>query len=243
MGLMDRAFGKILDFVFPRHCLVCGEINPAGKYAYLCENCANGPFSYQVTRCKKCAEIIGGPASGHGCAKCESENFYFDEALVACEYAAAGRELVIELKYRSGIWVAGDIVRLISETKGFAEYFENSILVPVPVSRRRKRTRGYNQSEIFARLLAKNFKRMGIGFSNAIKRKRHTDTQTALTREERARNVKGAFEIASNNISKDSRLIVVDDVMTSGATLNECAKVLKRAGFKNVRAFAFARRS
>ena len=117
---MKRALGKILDFIFPRHCLVCGKMNPAGAYKYLCEPCANAPFALQIARCKKCAEIVGGDVSPHGCAKCETENFHFEEALVACEYASAGRELVLELKYHSGLWVADDIVTLIAETRAFS---------------------------------------------------------------------------------------------------------------------------
>ena len=152
---LRAALDSLLDFVFPRHCLFCGRMNPRGPYRYLCENCANGPFSYQVARCKRCAEIVGSDVSPPSCAKCETELFHFSEAFVACEYASAGRALVLELKYRGGLWAAADMVKIISEARGFEDYFRGSVLVPVPLSRKRRRVRGYNQSEVVARMTAR----------------------------------------------------------------------------------------
>lgn len=240
---MKSVLSKVLDFIFPRHCINCGKPNPADGYKYLCAECVSGPFAFQVIRCKKCAEIVGSDLPVPSCAKCETLDFHFKSALVACEYAAAGRELVLELKYRNGLWVASDIAKISSRAKGFEEYFINSVIVPVPLSPSRKRSRGYNQSEVMAKSIAVNFPSLNVTVAPILKRKTNTKTQTALTRDERAKNVKGAFAVIKNSIPKDARIIVFDDVITSGATLNECAKILKRAGFCDISAFAFARRS
>ena len=233
----------LLDLIFPRHCISCGKLNPDGGYDYLCSDCANGVFSHQLPRCKKCSEIVGGEVALFRCAKCEGCNFYFDESRVACEYADAGRDLVLELKYRGGVWVAGDIAKLCSKIADFEDYFGGATLVPVPIHPSRKAKRGYNQSAKIAEALRANFPNLNLRVSDILKRVKATPTQTLLSREDRALNVKNAFKLRENSISKDSKIIVLDDVMTSGATLNECAAVLKRSGFECVRAFAFARRS
>ncbi len=237
-----KIFEKILDLIFPRHCISCGKENPIGEFKYLCEDCANKPFILQIERCKRCAEIVS--LSCETCAKCVNDDLYFDRALVVCEYADAGRNLVLELKYHKGFYVAQDMARLLNRVKNFDKYFENAILVPAPLHSKRLRKRSYNQSEVLCRAIAKVYPQLNLRVENLLLRKKFTPTQTALSKKERIENVKGAFSVKKNSkIAKDAKIIVVDDVMTSGATLNECAKTLKRAGFTNVKAFAFARRS
>ena len=106
------------------------------------------------------------------------------------------------------------------------------------------RKRAYNQSEVLCGAVAKLYPELNLRVENLLLRKKFTPTQTALSKNERIENVRGAFAVKGGlNISKNAKIIVADDVMTSGATLNECAKTLRRAGFENVSAFAFARRS
>lgn len=243
-----KLFGKkancfFLDLIFPRHCVSCGKSNPNGVYKYLCADCADGVFSHQLNRCKRCSEILGGDVPVYRCAKCEGQNFYFDESRVVCEYADAGRDLILELKYRGGVWVASDIAKMCEKLSDFNEYFRGAFIVPVPIHTSRKSKRGYNQSEKIVRAICANFKHLNLHLAEILKRVKPTPTQTLLSREDRAENVKNAFKLVPNNIPKDANIIVLDDVMTSGATLNECARILKRSGFKNVKVFAFARRS
>ena len=233
----------LLDLVFPRHCVSCGKPNPKGVYGYLCQDCADGVFSHQLNRCKRCSEIVGGDVPVRRCAKCEGQNFNFEESRVVCEYADAGRDLILELKYKGGVWVASDMAKMCEKLADFDEYFRDAFLVPVPIHSTRKSKRGYNQSEKIARAICENFKHLNLHLAEILKRVKPTPTQTLLSRQDRAENVKNAFKIVANCIPRDAKIIVLDDVMTSGATLNECARVLKRSGFENVRAIAFARRS
>lgn len=240
---MKTLFSKFLDLIFPRHCICCGKVNPQDGFKYLCASCAYGPYIFQVNRCLQCAEIIGSDVIAPRCSKCETQEFYFSSALVACEYSDAGRELAIELKYRNGIWAASDIAKIASKSRGFPSYFNGSVIVPVPLSAKRKRKRGYNQSELMANAIAKENPVLNIKVKNILRRNKDTSTQTRLTLSERILNVKNAFEIRKNNLDKNSQIIILDDVMTTGSTLNECARILKKAGFKNIKVFAFARRS
>lgn len=237
-----KIFKRFLDLIFPRHCIVCGRENPDGEFKYLCEECADKPFITQVERCKRCAEIVSLPCGV--CAKCASDELYFEKSLVVCEYADAGRSLVLELKYHGGVYVADDMARLLVRVKNFREYFMDAVLVPAPLHSKRMRKRAYNQSEVLCGAVAKLYPELNLRVENLLLRKKFTPTQTALSKNERIENVRGAFAVKGGlNISKNAKIIVADDVMTSGATLNECAKTLRRAGFENVSAFAFARRS
>jgi ComF family protein len=117
------------------------------------------------------------------------------------------------------------------------------VLVPVPITKTRKRDRGYNQSEILAKNLAKKF---NLRVINCLARVKETKSQVGLNKKERSENIKDAFALNSKLIIQGSELenatiLLVDDVLTSGATMNEAAKILKRAGVKSVWALAFAK--
>ncbi len=108
------------------------------------------------------------------------------------------------------------------------EFRDTDLVVPVPLHRRRLRHRGFNQSLILARLVAKNLnKRLDY---TALKRGRLTRPQTELKGEDRKKNVRGAFEITDNAAFKEKKVLLIDDVYTTGATITECARILKSAG-------------
>lgn len=241
--MLKELWQNLLDLIFPRHCVCCGKSNPCDGYGHLCAKCRNAPFSKQVNRCKKCAEIVAGDVPLQTCAKCDTLDFSFDSAKVACEYADAGRILILELKYQRASFLAKDIAKIISESEGFVEYFKDSVLVPVPLHPKKYRKRGYNQSEEICKAILKQNPNLNISLSKMLRRKKATPTQTALTRDAREKNVRGAFELRKTSLPRNSKIIILDDVMTSGATLNECAKVLKKSKFTSVGVFAFCRRS
>lgn len=241
------AFGKLLDFLFPRRCLVCGATNPEGKYGYICPKCEAEIHIMRGGHCLVCAEIVSMPDAPNVpfCAKCAEHPPAFKRGMAVCVFDGAARELVHELKYKNTPAVVNDmalIAKIYGET---AEYLKDAVLVPVPLHRSRLRQRKYNQSELIAKALSKAFEKENVSVCGMLARTRKTGTQTILDREARAKNIKGAFKCVRRkcaNTPKDARIVLVDDVMTTTATLSECAKELKKAGFKNVRAFAFAKR-
>ncbi len=126
------------------------------------------------------------------------------------------------------------------------DFIRNAILVPIPLHNIRALHRKYNQSELIANMLTKGFPDTNSRTLNLLKRTKNTPTQTTLDRISRSANIKNAFTLKESKelllLPKNTKIILVDDVMTSGATLSECAKVLKKSGFKNVSAFTFAKR-
>jgi ComF family protein len=146
-------------------------------------------------------------------------------------YSGVGRDIVLTLKYRNADFLANDISKLIKNNcQEVCSFAANSVLIPVPLHYFRRVKRGYNQAELIAHAVAKVAD--GSRVVNALSGKRKT-SQARLKRTERLVNVKNMFECsnATDAIAKDSKIIVVDDVATTGATVRECCRILRMAGF------------
>ncbi|HTB62477.1 MAG TPA: hypothetical protein VK737_02715 [Opitutales bacterium] len=139
------------------------------------------------------------------------------------------REFVVEMKYRGGWHLRGDLRALVHQMEPLKKFVRGAVLVPVPLHPRRMRWRGFNQARWVAEAMAAEGEAAGI--EDLIVRVRNTPTQTRLNRKAREKNMKDAFALSPRAVVKfDQRYILVDDVFTTGATLNECAKVLRRGG-------------
>lgn len=140
----------------------------------------------------------------------------------------AGRSLVHTLKYRNGLYLREDIAQLVRDCPPAVAFLEGATLVPVPLHSTRQRERGFNQSEVIAAALAEA---LGLPLAPLLTRVKATRTQTRLNREQREHNVGGAFALgAAARVEPEARYILVDDVFTTGATISECARVLREAG-------------
>jgi ComF family protein len=156
-------------------------------------------------------------------------------------YEGALRSLIHLFKYSGMRPLAKPLAEYLARSIPVDERFD--AVVPVPLYWRRKWERGYNQAELLARFIAK---RRGIPVLNILRRKRATATQAGLASAGRRRNVAGAFALRSSRFGKDQnvvgkKILLIDDVMTTGATASACASVLKRGGAKSVSLFTVAR--
>jgi ComF family protein len=157
----------------------------------------------------------------------------FAEGRTATLLQGPMRRLVHALKYEGALHLLDDFERIVRANPHFCAFFSGAILVPVPLHPRKRRERGFNQ----AALLADRFAQAGgaAAVRTLLRRTLDTSTQTRLDRRERQENLKNAFALAdSRTIEPDSRYVLVDDVFTTGATLNACAAVLRRAGARRV---------
>ena len=241
---MKALIKGFLDLLFARRCLACGKVNPKGPFLYLCKDCAETLDLNLNARCLRCCEPLIGSAkdSTDTCVKCFGTKFYFEKSWCACLYKGAACELVKELKYHKGLHVLPDVAKIFAQNSGYFEFVDNAYLVPVPLHGKRLKKRGYNQSRKIAEILAKQNPSIR-GVLDLLARIKDTPTQTMLDRQNRVQNVKNAFAVKENALcDKNAKLVLLDDVMTTGATLNECAKTLKKAGYKNVSAMCFAKR-
>jgi ComF family protein len=186
------------------------------------------------------AQLLIGDGRCQGCRDFEPE---FDRAVSFGEYAGELRGLIHLLKYDkvlSAAPVLGDmLVHAIGQLRGGGEDFW-PLIVPVPLHASKRGERGFNQAELIVRAR----KRLPAQFeiaSGLLKRQRPTHSQVGLSREERIANMRGAFRVTDPQRGKGATVIIVDDVMTTGTTVSECARVLKKAGAERVWAATVAR--
>ncbi len=226
---------SFLDLVFPKKCVGCGKFG-----SYICKNCYKKVEFLDKPVCPVCQRQAIGGKTHPGC----SGKYKLDGLIVACRYKGPIRVAIQKVKYRWVFDIERILVDLVAGQIWKFDFPQNSILVPVPLHIKRKRWRGFNQSEILAKTLAKRFK---VKYGDFLVRKIETKTQVGLSREERKKNIRDAFvlstrhpELDSGSKLKDKNIILVDDVYTSGATMAECTKVLKKAGAKSVWGMAVA---
>jgi len=160
----------------------------------------------------------------------------FDAAFAYGEYEGALRKLIHEFKYSRVTPLAGKLGPLLSRALPREQSFD--VIVPMPLHWRKRLERGFNQSELLARVLSR---RTGIPVANALRRRKGTVPQAGLTRSQRRTNVAGAFEADQRERIDGRHVLLIDDVLTTGATASACASVLKRAGARRVTVLTLAR--
>lgn len=228
-----------LDVFFPVCCVHCGEgVEDAGEasavYPHLCRGCARELFLAGPPACTTCGfPFMGVLAGPQACPHCQELDPAFDQGKTLFLAKGPGRSLIHELKYKSGSYAFEDVAQMLRLSPHYTEYLAGGTLVPVPLHPARQRERGYNQSEQIARFLAAAVDDCQVAC--LIQRVKYTETQTRLNRDSRDKNMKNAFALAPRAlIDPEAHYILLDDVFTTGATLNACAVVLRKAGARQI---------
>lgn len=227
------------QLLWPAVCISCGE-NICENDNNLCENCWNELLiCTSADYCRRCGRDASKYAILEGvCPQCQGEKMYFDQIARSGIYADALRKMLLafKLKGRTELdLVLGFLANAALQGSGF----ENKIdfFVPVPLHWFRRLTRGYNQSL----LLAKRLKHPTAKINTDLVRLRRTSLQTTMANpSKRAANVKGAFAVRLGHDFAGKNICLIDDIKTTGATLNECAKTLRQAGAAEVFALVLA---
>jgi len=235
-GLLD----SIVDFFFPPICFICGKVLQDNKNLLICKSCIEQLPFIKEPFCSMCGMPFFGDTMSHICGRCQKEPFHFDRARSIFVFEREIKKAIYCLKYNSR--------PLISSTLGilFTQYAQNliskddyDVVVPVPLHKSRLRQRGFNQSIFLAKRLAKSLN-IEVDLLR-LKRIKDTKPQTQLSERERKINVKGAFLCIDKEYFNNKRVLLVDDVFTTGATVNECARILKSSGAKTVDVLTLAR--
>lgn len=171
------------------------------------------------------------------CATCRAEPPVFDRARSLFLYRGTGARVVHALKYEGGTWLRAEISSLIREAAGLHSFFEGAALIPVPLHPGKLRSRGYNQAVIVAEAIEAAVP--GCRIRPCLARIRATPSQTFLSREERRRNMRNAFA-RRNAVPGGRPLVLIDDVLTTGATLNAAATALRESTGDPISAFTLA---
>ncbi len=234
-----NGIGGIASLLYPPVCTICGANVRAGEY--LCDQCETKAVRIVAPFCQKCSEPFDGAITGtFTCANCAHRAIHFDAAVAAYRSRGIVRQIVHDFKYGRQIYLRHLMARwlyaALDDERLRGRRF--NIIIPVPLHPTRQRERGFNQATLLAELLSAEIQ---IQCKPALERIRYTTTQTALDRAGRMENLHNAFRLRKNTNVRGLRVLLIDDVLTTGSTLSECARVLKGAGAISVHAATAAR--
>lgn len=226
--MTDSYLKALADLFYPQRCVGCGF----RASDLLCADCYGTLPLIEPPVCRRC----GMPTAFDTplCEECKGRDLLFDSALAPLRYEGVGEEIVRVLKYRGYLTVVPRLAApLMASAVGDVGRFD--AVTPVPLHRSRLAKRGFNQAAVLAQEVAGY---LGAGIEEVLRAIRGTRDQVELSATERRANVRGAFR-AENRVS--GRILLIDDVLTTGATLSECAGVLKDAGAGEVYALCLCR--
>jgi len=229
----------ILDVLFPQVCMLCGEAVNICSLG-LCAECSGRIEKITGPVCTRCGAVFSSPHGGdHVCGDCITGRVHYDCARSAGVYTGVLRRAIQQFKFKRRSMLAGPLIDFaacscepIGPQRGYAA------CVPVPLHPNRLRHRGYNQALLLALHLGKKW---NVPVErDYLQRTAWSVSQTSLRRSQRRRAVRGAFTCRCSSYA-GKRLLLIDDVFTSGATVNECARILKRSGAAAVDVLTVAR--
>lgn len=239
---LRRAWFAATDWVWPRACLLCETrmADPAG--VCLCSACVAALSTDPHRTCPRCSSSVGPHTdTSAGCLRCHDEVVRFDSATRLGVYDGRLREAVLRIKHVAGDALAEALGTIFAyKLRQRWEKDGPQVVIPVPLHWRRRLTRGYNQAESVARGIAEELRLPLV--TRAVRRVRPTPKQTAVSAAERRRNVAGAFRHTTLAAVKDLRVLLVDDVLTTGATADAVAAAVRTAGAAQVHVAVLAHR-
>lgn len=218
-----------MKFLLPTSCIGCGKF----QASRICQKCINLLKSQQKNRCSQCASICDETKTT--CTNCQNQTSSFDKTICIDCYGGLLTNAVHDYKYKHQVAIAKGLVDTWVEIHGSHHLMSNAnLLIPVPMSSQKLYQRGFNQSWELCKWFSKEFK---IQTSSSILYRRHLESnQAQATRNERIKRLETVFDInqIEINMIKNNRIAIVDDVMTTGATLSTIAKLLKDFGAQSV---------
>jgi ComF family protein len=244
-SLLWQLAGGLTSILFPAPCGLCGEILSEAGRIPICRSCLDQLTPWNAPLCPRCGRPFVSTVAVAGvehplCHGCRREMYDFDFARSYGAYSSPMARAIVMLKYQQVTplagWFAERLLRVVREN---TEQFAADIVVPVPLHRARQKERGYNQAELIARALAK---RLELPCRpHLLVRTRPRPEKQRLTVHERWQSVRNAFDMREGAQVDKLRVLLLDDVLTTGATLDACSRALRDAGAAHVAAITVAR--
>lgn len=225
---VKRAGQAVLDLLYPLRCPMCQKV-PARGFLW-CPDCRESLPLITGPRCLKCGKTVWD--FGELCDDCRTSHHRFDEGVGLCLYDEQMRTILSAFKYK-GRKVYGEPLGLLLAEEGavYIKKWQISAVVPVPIHRSRFRTRGYNQAAVLAKAAAERWQMPVL--EDAVVRQKETRAMKMLGREARLQNLQGAFREGTTSV-RGLNVLIVDDIYTTGATVDVMTEVLKNAGARAV---------
>ena len=209
-----------MDLFFPQVCGICGRLH----YEGICPKCS--------IKLKKLAE--------NSICHQDLENMYFDELIYIFKYEGLIRKIILDYKFHQKSYIYVCLVNFILKNKKIFQKLQTyDIIIPVPISKKRMKERGYNQSLLIAKKISKDVK---ISLqTNCLMKIKHITEQSKLNKEQRKQNIQNVYELKNGEILNNKRILLIDDIYTTGSTVNECCKMLQKAMPKKIDVFTIAK--
>jgi len=232
-GFLRYAAGGVADLVWPEVCLACGTADAAD--GGLCEPCGRGLLSHvSLPYCPRCGATLGPniPPRMDGCGFCPTTLFRFERLVRLGPYAPPLRTIIRELKYRRRAELCGRLGRMLAQAVVAAcQETPPDLVSAVPMHWRRRLSRGHDHARMLAGGIARQ---LALPIGDELVRARHTAAQVGLSRTQRQVNIRGAFAVVHAETLTRTHVLLVDDVTTTGATADEAAATLLKAGAQRV---------
>lgn len=237
-------FRKLIDIVYPPRCHICHDFLLNGQREdesqFFCRTCAADFYRITSPLCPVCSTPLDSSLDDHLCEDCLRKRPHYEATYACYMYNGAIMDAIHQFKYGSKSFLSESLGPL------FAQFAENvvqqsatTLTVPVPLHPKRLRERGFNQSLLLARHVAG---KLGTELDFlSLRRVKYTNPQTGLGKEERRKNVRNAFQVVSPEAVKDKTVLLIDDVATTGNTLNECSRILRKSGCTDVYCLVLAK--
>jgi ComF family protein len=230
-----------IDLLYPRNCQLCGTPQCESDVGVLCHGCRERVPGIAPPFCERCALPFDGVVTGtFRCGYCRDLEFHFERAVAGCRAKGVARDCIHRFKYDRALYFGQHLVEwIVNAGRQWIVWEAVDVIVPVPLHPRKKRHRQFNQAEYLAEGVGQAFGKPVA--CRAVRRVRDTTTQTRLDAAARRDNLRRAFAVREMDAVQGRRVVLVDDVFTTGATLDACARVLNEAGAANVVVLTVAR--
>lgn len=208
---MNQIINSILNLIYPNTCGFCEKVNRE----CLCKKCEIQIKNYEINSVRKINKD------------------YFDESMHIFKYEGIIRKKLVEYKFQEKAYLYKTFSKIILKNKKiYGNLKKYDIIIPVPIHKKRKLIRGYNQTELIARQIARN---IGLNLENKVLiKQKNVVSQSELNKNDRKENVKDAFIIKNKEKIKNKKILIFDDIYTTGSTLKECSRILKNAGANEI---------
>ncbi len=236
-----RWAASIVDLVFPRNCQFCATPLAESERGVICAPCLATARMIEPPFCQRCSLPFDGAISEpFVCGYCHNLHFHFERAVCACRAEGIVRDSIHRFKYNRAMYFGPHLANwLVAAARQWVDWQTVDAIVPVPLHPRKKRHREFNQAEYLAAALGRSLA-VPVWRGN-LRRIKDTQTQTALDAAARRENLRNAFAVRRPEAFAGKQLVLVDDGFTTGATLDSCARLLRRAGAARVIALTVAR--
>ena len=224
---------KILNFIYPPVCGICGKLNSD----FLCKKCEKILESEAVFGVDKYKKI---ERKKENIKNNFNNKKYFDEHLYIFLYQGIIRRIILKYKFQEEAYLYKTFVNFLLKNENFFEKIEKyDTIVPVPISKKRKKKRGYNQSELLAKEIA--YSANLVLEKESLYKIKDIVEQSKLNKENRLKNIQGVYELVNKEKLNKKKILLIDDIYTTGSTVNECSKVLREAKPKKIGVLTLAK--